>query len=257
MSDETSPLIIAHRGASADHPENTRDAFLGAAEQGADWVELDVRHTDDGSLIVNHDPWYRDKRLVWSTPSSERPVEVLDLAAALDACIEGTALFDGTRSGGTRSGSVAMGVNVEIKNSFGDLGGDGVPRTMEVVHEVVELLISRRRAGIVEEILISSFDPETIDRVRALGGPPTAQLLLDPGSWPDLVTSTVERGHSFIHPWDQTVDQALVDEAHVAGLGVNVWTVDDPGRIAALAAMGVDGVVTNVPAIARGVFPDS
>ncbi|MCZ7631217.1 MAG: glycerophosphodiester phosphodiesterase [Microthrixaceae bacterium] len=68
MSDIEGTLTIAHRGASADHPENTRDAFVGAADQDADWVELDVRHTSDGSLIVNHDPWYHDKRLVWSTP---------------------------------------------------------------------------------------------------------------------------------------------------------------------------------------------
>ncbi|RTL05322.1 MAG: glycerophosphodiester phosphodiesterase, partial [Acidimicrobiia bacterium] len=55
MSTTHRPLVIAHRGASADEPENTASAFRVAAEQGADWVELDVRLAADGSLIVNHD----------------------------------------------------------------------------------------------------------------------------------------------------------------------------------------------------------
>lgn len=243
MSDMSGTLTIAHRGASVDYPENTRDAFVGAARQDADWVELDVRHTSDGSLIVNHDPWYRDKRLVWSTPSRERPEGVLDLSAALDACAE---------ERNVRGAS--MGVNVEIKNSPGDLGGDEVPRSLEVVDAVLDLLVARKRSGIIQDILISSFDPATVDRVRILEGPPTAQLVLDPTSWGDVITSTVDRGHGFIHPWDPFVDEAFIDQAHAVGLRVNTWTVDDHDRIAVLVRMGVDGVVTNVPAEARAVM---
>lgn len=242
MSDMPGTLTIAHRGASADHPENTREAFVGAARQDADWVELDVRHISDGSLIVNHDPWYRDKRLVWSTPSHDRPEGVLDLSEALDACAEER-----------NARGAYMGVNVEIKNSPGDLGGDEVPRSLEVVDAVLDLLVARKRSGILQEILISSFDPATVDRVRSLGGPPTAQLVLDPGSGGDVITSTVDRGHGFIHPWDPFVDEAFIDQAHAAGLRVNTWTVDDHERIAVLVGMGVDGVVTNVPAEARAV----
>ena len=50
-------LIIGHRGASADFPENTIAAFRGASDQGADGVELDVRQTCDGALVVHHDPF--------------------------------------------------------------------------------------------------------------------------------------------------------------------------------------------------------
>jgi glycerophosphoryl diester phosphodiesterase len=243
MSDMSQTLVIAHRGASADHLENTREAFIGAARQGADWVELDVRHTVDGSLIVNHDPWYRNGRLVWSTSLEERPEEVLDLEAALDACCEER-----------NARGFTMGVNVEIKNTPGDLGSEEVPRSLEVADAVLEKLSARRRSGIVEEILISSFDPETLDRVRALGGPPTAQLVLDVSSWPELIVSTADRGHGFIHPWDPFVDKAFIDEAHAAGLRVNTWTVDDRDRIQSLVSMEVDGVVTNVPSVARSVM---
>ena len=137
MSEREDLLIIAHRGASADHAENTRDAFLGAANQGADWVELDVRVARDGGLIVHHDAWYHDQRTVWSTPTEERPRGVLTLEEALDACREAR----------------PMGVNVEIKNLPDDLGGPEVPHSLEVVDMVVDLLARRSGSGISEDIL--------------------------------------------------------------------------------------------------------
>lgn len=161
----------------------------------------------------------------------------------MDICLEAASI-----------GEVAMGVNVEIKNTPGDLGGDEVPRSLEVADAVVELLAARAHRGVDQRILISSFDPETIDRVRDIDGPPTAQLVLDVSSWPDVIASTAGRGHGFVHPWDPFVDEAFIESSHEAGLRVNTWTVDERARIAALAAMGVDGVVTNVPAAARAAI---
>ena len=230
-------LIIAHRGASADYPENTAEALVAAGSQGADWVELDVRLAADGSLIVNHDAWYHDQRTVWDTPAGERPPSVLELAAALDLC----------GPGGPRQ----MGVNVEIKNSPGDLGGDHVPHTMEVAEAVVSLLAERSVVGIADDVLISSFDPVTIDRVRELNGPPTAQLVLDLAGWSDAPESAAERGHSALHPWDPFVDAALLERTQALGLAVNTWTVDAPHRIRQLAELGVAGIITNTPAEAR------
>ena len=57
-------IVIAHRGASATFPENTIEAFRGAAEQGADWVELDARRTADHSLVVHHDALLADGRAI-------------------------------------------------------------------------------------------------------------------------------------------------------------------------------------------------
>lgn len=218
------------------------EAFAEAVHQGADWVELDVRLTMSGDLIVHHDPWYRDERtggrggLVWDTPPSQRPTPVPTLSEALDAC----------RGDGSR----AVGVNVEIKNIAGDLGADHVPHGPAVADAVVDLLARRRAAGIGGEILVSSFDAGTIDRVRALDGPPTAQLLVSLAAWPDAVASTARRGHAALHPADWDVDAGLVSRCHGAGLAVNVWTVNDPTRIVALAALGVDGIVTDTPAAA-------
>ena len=68
-----------------------------------------------------------------------------------------------------------------------------------------------------------------------------------------MVTRVVAAGHRALHPYDWFVDQALVDRCHAAGLRVNVWTVDDPTRMAELRDLGVDGLCTNVPDVARRV----
>ncbi len=223
------PLVIGHRGASADFPENTAAAFRGAADQGADWVELDVRLNRAGELVVHHDPDFHDGRSIWSTPLADAPEGTVDLEQALNAC-------------------APMGINVEIKNSPGDLSD--APYALEVVDMVLEVLSRRSGAGILEQVLISSFDLATIDRVRDLAPSlPTGYLVVDPAAG-DAVAVAAGNGHSAVHPWDPCVTEALVEQCRAAGLLCNTWTVDDPARVAALGDMGVDGIVTNTPAAA-------
>ena len=220
-------MVFAHRGASADAPENTLAAFALARAQGADGVELDVRRSADGDLVIHHDAALRDGRVVAATATAELPTSVPSLAAALDEC-EG------------------MVVNVEIKNSPFDPDHDAERR---IADEVVALL--HDRAG-RDQVLVSSFDLATVDRVRAIDAAiPTAFLTFVDPVGADAVVLAAERGHVAIHPHEGTVDAGFVALAHGAGLAVNVWTVDDPDRIRALAAAGVDGIVTNVPARAR------
>lgn len=222
-------MLYAHRGASADAPENTLAAFRLAREQGADGIELDVRRSADGDLVVHHDAALRDGRVIRETPTAELPDAVPSLAAALDAC-EGVV------------------VNVEIKNSPFDPDHDP-ERTL--ADDVVALL--RARDG-RDQVLVSSFDLATVDRVRALADVATAFLTYVDPVGADAVALAADRGHVAIHPHEGTVDAAFVALAHGAGLAVNVWTVDDPARILALAEAGVDGIVTNVPAKAREVL---
>ena len=226
MSTTHRPLVIAHRGASADEHENTASAFRAAAEQGADWVELDVRLAADGSLIVNHDAWYRDERTVWSTPFDQVPPDTLDLAGALAACGD-------------------MGVNIEIKNSPGDLA-DG-PWSLDVVDATVEL-IGTLDAAARDRILVSSFDRATVDRIKALGSDiATGYLVFDLNLQPDAVAETADGGHDALHPWDPFVTPDLLEDCRSRGLRVNTWTVDDFDRWIELASWGVDGIVTNTP----------
>lgn len=224
-------LIYGHRGASADHAENTVAAFEGARRQGADGVELDVRLAADGSLIVHHDAWYRDGRTVWDTPASERPAEVPTLSESLDAC-------------------AGLRVNVEIKNLDGDLG-EGVRWSLDAVHAVVELLRSRRSTGAGDDVLVSSFCERSLDLVRELEpGVPTGFLVLDLNSDARAPERAAGNGHTALHPWDPFVGPELVGRCRDLGLDVNTWTVDEHDRFQDLALLGVDGVITNVPGAA-------
>jgi glycerophosphoryl diester phosphodiesterase len=63
-----------------------------------------------------------------------------------------------------------------------------------------------------------------------------------------------ERGHRALHPHDFAVTGELVEHLHAQGMDVNVWTVDDPARMRALVALGVDGICTNVPDVLVGVL---
>ena len=100
--------VIAHRGASRTFPENTLDAFRGAAELGAEWVELDVRRTSDRQLVVHHDATLPgDERPLASLTRAELPASVCSLTDALATC---------------KQTSPALGINIEIKSGRGEPG---------------------------------------------------------------------------------------------------------------------------------------
>jgi glycerophosphoryl diester phosphodiesterase len=222
-------VVIAHRGASATFAENTIEAFRGAAEQGADWVELDVRRTADHSLVVHHDALLSDGRAIVELAAADLPPSVPTLARALDAC-------------------AGMGVNIEIKNNEPDPDAD----VEEFVAEATVALLAQRGGG--DEVLISSFNPATLVRVREQASHlATALLVVEPA--PDVVDVLLGAGHQALHPFDWFVDEDLVTRCHAAGVKVNVWTVDDTNRMTELLALGIDGLCTNVPAVARALIP--
>jgi len=151
------------------------------------------------------------------------------LAEALDAC-------------------AGMGVNIEIKNNPPDPDLDP---DEHVAEQTIALLAER---GGHDEVLISSFNPATLIRIRERAPHvPTALLVVEPPD--DVIEVLVAAGHSALHPYDWFVDQDLVARCHAVGVKVNVWTVDDPARMADLLALGVDGLCTNVPAVARELLP--
>jgi glycerophosphoryl diester phosphodiesterase len=222
--------VIAHRGASAAAPENTIEAFHLAKVLGADWVELDARRTKDGQIIVHHDAHLADGRAIVDLDRAELPDHICDLTDALDAC-EG------------------MSVNIEIKNWPDDPDYDD---TQEVARFVTEEV---NRRGSHHEVLVSCFDRGTIDVVHGLDARiPTAFLHhVVPITWAELAADVAAAGHRTLHPWDGMVDQELMDAASEHELEVNVWTVDDPVRMAALIDLGVHGLCTNVPDVARRI----
>jgi glycerophosphoryl diester phosphodiesterase len=221
--------VIAHRGASSTHPENTLEAFRAARELGADWVELDARRTADGVVVVHHDAALPDGRLLVELTAAVVPSAVPTLAEALQAC-------------------AGMGVNVEIKNNAGDPDQD--PEAW-IADEVVRLLAARPDG---QEILVTSFDLRTIDRVREVAPEVrTGWLLFAVPDLGEAIDRAARHGHAAVHPFVAFVDDVVVARAHGLGLEVNVWTVDDPEQMRQLIAIGADGIITNDPATGRAV----
>lgn len=220
-----STKVIAHRGASADHPENTVEAFVGAKEQGADGIELDVRLSADDVLVLHHDAHLSDGRMVREVLSTDLPERVPSLAEALEAT---DPLF----------------TNIELKNLRSDPDYDAA----EGLSIAVAGLIAAFEAH--ERVLVSSFDIDAVLRIRATDPlVPIGWLVWGQADPSQLIGRVEAHQMQAIHPHDLLVDAAFVRRAHDAGLAVNVWTVDDLDRGRALASMGVDAIITNTPAL--------
>jgi glycerophosphoryl diester phosphodiesterase len=204
-----------------DAPENTPDAFALADRMGADGVELDVRRTADGRLLVAHDP-------LPESPDAVDALQLCTLAEALDACGE------------------RMLVNVEIKNWKDDAGYDP---TMSMVAPIIDEL-HRRGARARHRWLISSFSWSTVAACRDHDPDIATACLTSAPVDAAMIERLAAAGHRALHPWDPQVDEALVATCHRHGLSVNTWTCNDPVRLVELAELGVDGVCTDVPDVA-------
>lgn len=219
------PKIIAHRGASAAHPENTVAAFAAAGPLGADAVELDARRTADGAIVVHHDDTLADGRVIVELARSALPAQVPTLAEALDACGD-------------------LVVNIEIKNWPDDADFD----PSEAVADAVVAEVARR--GAPGRYLVSSFHRPTIDRIRVAAPELATAFLHSHLDGATALAEAVTHGHGALHPWYGWVTEELIAAAHEQGVVVNTWTVDDPELMARFAGWGIDGIVTNVPDVA-------
>ena len=230
-------LNIAHRGASADFPENTLCAFAAAIAAGADLCELDVQRTADGGLVVMH-----DEKLERTTNGSgevarieSRKLFALDAGGWFSSRFTGERIpsleevFELTQGRG--------GLNVEIK-------AKGIE---EAVVDVI------RRWGARETTLVSSFDRRALARIREIAPEIRIGVLADRGRR-RLVTVAEEMGAAAINPRHDLVDQRLCAEAHRKGLQVYAWTVDDPAMMRRLIELGVDGIMTNRPGRLRALL---
>jgi glycerophosphoryl diester phosphodiesterase len=212
--------VLAHRGASRAAAENTPEAFRLALALGADGVELDVRRAACGTLVVHHDPALNGnpvRRL------AQPPLPTL--AVALDASAGGM-------------------VDVELKTDGDAPGG--------VAAAVCACL---RRRGTRDQVVASSFDPAALRAVRALRPDiPTALVVASDDELGAALREAARAGHRALHPERHLVDGTLVRRARALGLAVRAWTVNDADELQQLAKLGVDGLITDVPDVARAVL---
>jgi glycerophosphoryl diester phosphodiesterase len=240
---EARPLVLGHRGASAEAPENTLAAFRLAMAKGADGVELDVWRCATGELVVAHD---EDLRRVGGSPLVLREAPL----AALRAIDVGA--WKGERFRGERIPLLAevlealptAVVNVELKAArfrLPDVAlARGVARTL-------------RELGAEGRAVVSSFDFRLVAAFRAFSPRVPTGLLFEQGHpWRGRVglAAAVLRP-SALNPDLELLTDRRFRRWSAGGRGTVFWTVDAPGDVARLCALGATGLIANDPGAAR------
>lgn len=222
-------LVIAHRGASAHRPENTLPAFELAIAQRADMIETDLHRTRDGAIVITH-----DEDLSGLGGCGEIAGATLAEIRALDA--GGGEIVPTLDEILDRFGP-RIAFNLELKRAT-DADYDGLE---------AQALDAVKTRGLLGRTLWSSFYDTVLARLRALAPEARVGLLISSRYPIRILERARELGAEAIHPEASVVSEALVEEAHEAGLAVHVFTVDDRAQMQRLLALGVDGLFTNHP----------
>lgn len=239
-------LILAHRGASADAPENTLSAFSEAVAQGADGVELDVMRCASGELVVCHD-------------------EVLTRLAGLPWDVRTTAYWKLRRADvGSRLGyaperiplleevvdllPARLFLNLELKCETVDDGG-----LTQALGDFV------RARGLGGRTLISSFNPFCLFRLAKSHPELRRGQLIDPDKrwWVQSQLLTPLLSPYSIHPYARDCTPQRLADWRARGFQLVVWTVDDPAEARRLRDEGVDMLITNRPGALRSALEGS
>jgi glycerophosphoryl diester phosphodiesterase len=229
--------IVAHRGASASAPENTLAAFERAIVDGADWVELDVQETADGEVVVTHDSDLKKVSgvglKIWDCTLQQ--LQSVDIGSRFDAQFGAERVPTLGEALDLCKGRV--GVNIELKYY-----GHQV-RLEERVVEIVEA------KGMASEIVVMSLDYEGVRKIRSLR-PHWKVGLLKSVSVGDVTKLDVD----FLAVNARSASPAFIDTAHRHGKQVLVWTVNDPVSMSVMISRGVNGIITDDPAMAASVL---
>ena len=231
-------LVIAHRGGLwPETAENTLDAFLTAAEAGVDWIETDVHASADGVLYAVHDPDLR--RLAGIGAALE------DLPARELDAISLTAGGGLPRLADVLAAVPDVPFNIDVKADSAVVPTIRLLRTLQAERRLRLASFSSRRLAALRSALPGVATSAGTAEIAVLKF--TRFRALDHLSASiDAVQVPVRYGPV------RVVTQDFVSAAHRAGLQVHVWTVNDLAEAHRLAALGVDGLVTDVPTALLG-----
>jgi glycerophosphoryl diester phosphodiesterase len=239
------PIIFAHRGSSAHAPENTIAAFELAVRQEAEAIELDTKLTKDGEVVVIHD------LTVDRTTDGTGRVADLTLSALreLDAGSHFDVAFKGEPIPTLEEVLETIGkrafTNIELTNY--DIPSAPLPeKVAAIVH----------RFGMTNHTLFSSFHPMILRRIQRLMPKVPVGFLARPGLHGYLARSWLGRWmipYQALHLELRDLDGRFVQRAHLSGYKVNIYTVNREEEMRRLYSIGVDGIITDDPLLARQV----
>jgi len=239
LETEDAVAVTAHRGSSMNAPENTLSAIELAIAEGADYIEIDVRMTADGALVLWHDPDLRriagDDRFVWDLTLEElRSVDVGGWFSPAFAGERAPTLEQAIERVGGRAR-----LYVEIKPSAA---------TPELTARVVGTL---RAHDLLDTARVGSMSPSVIREVRRLA--PDAATTL----FAQFVLGRLDRDAiDALGLRANRVGAAQLAVARAYGHELHVWTVNDPVEMARMADLGVDNIITDRPDVLAALLAE-
>jgi glycerophosphoryl diester phosphodiesterase len=261
--------IHAHRGARSFFPENTISAFLKAVELGVEAIELDLCISGDNQVVVSHDPYMQaglctapDGRVLTKSDEKRYLLYAMKYADIVRfGCGQPSVEFPGQQKISAVKPLLAdvfrlverhskelrkeSGViyNLEVKSR---MDGDGVrhPAPGEYAALVAAVI---EQSGVAPRTRVQSFDARIIEEVRMLLPSVALGLLVGMGQDPEIELGRLDFTPDYLNPYFPMVDGSLVKKLHDRGIGIVPWTVNSPETMKILAAMGVDGIITDCP----------
>lgn len=236
-------LAFAHRGGASSWPENTMPAFQGAVDLGYRYVETDVHATRDGVLLAFHD-------------------DRLDRVTDRTGCIADMDYEDVRKA--RVDGKEPIPLLAELLSTWPEIKINIDPKRDNAAAPLIRVL---KDMNAVDRVCVTAFSGKRTAAIREALGPrlctgmgPLSTVRLRFGSWMGPV------GFAFggfaegaaqipIERYGVTLaDRLLVDKAHEQGLQVHVWTIDDEAEMRRLIDLGVDGLMTDMPALLKAVL---
>ncbi len=211
-------IVIAHRGASAYFKENTVKAFKEAFAMGAKHMETDVQRSKDGVLVLYHDYALPGGQNIKDTSFSELcKFEIPSIEELFSAAED-----------------YSVKINLEIKND-----GNLYPG---IEKQLIDFLNSAKNVR-KENLLLSSFDFETLQRVRAIESSIKIGVLTRSFD----VNQPLSINAYGVHMSEKRINADIIRTCKANGLKTFVYTVNDCRRARELEAMGADGVFSDFP----------
>ncbi len=254
-SDGPRPRLFAHRGCSADFPENTLEAFRAGIDAGADRLELDVHASSDGGIVVFHDATLERTTDGSGLIRNHTMAELEQLDAGYH--------FHDSDGSPHRGNGIRIPKLVDLLEQL-----PGVPLNIEIKQsspgiedEVMRIL---EHYGALDHTLLAAAEDSLMQRIRAkvsanvitgfAGGEAAEFVMRCSGADFDGYTPP---GFALQVPPEymgvKVVTPETVDHAHRLGIEVHVWTINVPGEIETLIEMGVDGIMSDDVRMAASV----
>ncbi|MFE2377403.1 glycerophosphodiester phosphodiesterase [Streptomyces sp. NPDC059398] len=216
------PVVYAHRGARAEEPENTLRSFRRALALGADGIELDIRLTSDGHLVVIHDK-------------------------SVDRTTNGTGLVADFTLAGLQALDAGKGERIPTFDEAMEVCGDVVQIEIKALEAVEALAERERRTPLPGSVVLTSFSKAAVEEAaRWLPHVPRGLITHHPGD--EMIKEALDLKATWVCPeLKPELTRDLVDRCHEGGIQVDAWPTAERAQLLRWVAIGADAVTTDYP----------